>query len=146
MIEKANLRDLKSLDTLERELFFNDPFCLSKLSFKYHILKNSLYKIEIDNEIVGYILWLERKKYFRLYSIAIKSAYQNQGLAKKLLEYSFEKLQDNNKNFTLEVRVSNTNAIKLYEKYDFEIKKILKDYYKTEDAYQMIRINKINNK
>ena len=139
MIEKANLSDVKALYDLEKELFPNDPFSLSKLSIRYHILRNSLYKIEINNEIAGYILWLERKKYFRLYSLAISNNFQNRGLAKKLLEYSFEKLSEKNKDFTLEVKVSNTKAIKLYEKYDFKIKKVLKDYYEKEDGYLMIK-------
>ena len=139
MIQKANLSDVKALFDLEKELFPNDPFSLSKLSIRYHILRNSLYKIEIDNVIAGYILWLERKRYFRLYSLAISNDFQNKGLAKKLLEYSFEKLNEKNKDFTLEVKVSNTNAIKLYEKYDFKIKKVLKDYYEKEDGYLMIK-------
>ena len=139
MIEKAKIEDLKAVHDLEKELFPNDPFSLSKLSIRYHILRNRLYKIQIDNKIAGYVLWLERKKYFRLYSIAISNDFQNRGLAKKLLEYSFEKLNEENKDFTLEVKVSNTNAIKLYEKYDFKIKKILKDYYEKEDGYLMIK-------
>ncbi|MBP7769533.1 MAG: GNAT family N-acetyltransferase [Aliarcobacter sp.] len=139
MIEKAKIEDLKAVHDLEKELFPNDPFSLSKLSIRYHILRNRLYKIQIDNKIAGYVLWLERKKYFRLYSIAISNDFQNRGLAKKLLEYSFEKLNEENKDFTLEVKVSNTNAIKLYEKYDFEIKKVLKNYYEKEDGYLMIK-------
>ena len=69
------------------------------------------------------------KKYFRLYSLAISNDFQNRGLAKKLLEYSFENLSKDNKDFSLEVKVSNESAINLYKKYGFEIKKVLKDYY-----------------
>ena len=34
---------------------------LSKNSFKYHILKIKFFKIELENKIIGYILWLEKK-------------------------------------------------------------------------------------
>ncbi|MFA9374808.1 MAG: GNAT family N-acetyltransferase, partial [Poseidonibacter sp.] len=84
-------------------------------------------------------LWLERKKYFRLYSLAISSKYQNKGLAKKLLDFSFRKLEKSNKSFSLEVKHSNKNAIKLYENFGFKITKVLKDYYKDEDGYLMLK-------
>ncbi|MDZ7820151.1 MAG: N-acetyltransferase [Aliarcobacter sp.] len=137
MINKANIEDLTSLYDIEREVFFNDPFSMSKSSIKYHILKNELYKIEIDGEIAGYILWLKRKKYYRLYSLAIANSFQNRGLAKKLIEYSFENLKD--KDFSLEVKVSNETAINLYKKFGFEIKKVLKDYYEDCDGYLMYK-------
>ena len=137
MITKANLEDLTSLYNLEREVFLNDSFSLSKSSIKYHILKNELYKIEIDGETAGYILWLKRKKYYRLYSLAIGNDFQNKGLAKRILEYSFEKLKD--KDFSLEVKISNEVAINLYKKFGFEIKKVLKDYYEDCDGYLMYK-------
>jgi ribosomal-protein-alanine N-acetyltransferase len=137
MIEKANLEDLSSLYTIEREVFLNDPFSMSKNSIKYHILKNELYKIEIDGVTAGYILWLKRKKYYRLYSLAIGNDFQNKGFAKRLLEYSLEKLKD--KDFSLEVKISNEVAINLYKKFGFEIKKVLKDYYEDCDGYLMYK-------
>ena len=137
MIEKANLEDLSPLYTIEREVFLNDPFSMSKNSIKYHILKNELYKIEIDGETAGYILSLKRKKYYRLYSLAIGNDFQNKGLAKRILEYSFEKLKD--KDFSLEVKISNEVAINLYKKFGFEIKKVLKDYYEDCDGYLMYK-------
>ena len=42
MIEKVKLEDLKSLFELETKVFKNDPFALSKNSFRYHILNNSI--------------------------------------------------------------------------------------------------------
>ena len=139
MIRIANLEDLASLFDIESEVFSNDPFSMTKESIRYHILRNRLYIVEIDNIMAGYILWLERKKYFRLYSLAISNDFQNRGLAKKLLEYSFEKLSNDNKDFSLEVKVLNESAINLYKKYGFEIKKVLKDYYEQCDGYLMYK-------
>ena len=135
MIEKAKLEDLKSLYELETKVFKNDPFALSKNLFRYHILNNSIFKIVVGNEIAGYILWLERKSYYRLYSLAINDKFQGLGLASKLLEYSFSELK--NKGFSLEVKVKNEKAVKLYEKFGFTIKKVLKDYYDECDGYLM---------
>jgi ribosomal-protein-alanine N-acetyltransferase len=139
MIRVSNLEDLASLYNIERDVFPNDPFSMTKESIRYHILRNRLYIVEINNIVAGYILWLERKKYFRLYSLAISNDFQNRGLAKKLLEYSFEKLSNDNKDFSLEVKVSNESAINLYKKYGFEIKKVLKDYYEQCDGYLMYK-------
>lgn len=139
MIEKAKLEDLISLYNIEKEVFINDPFALNKKAIKYHILKNRLYKIVYDGKIAGYILWLERKKYFRLYSLAIGSNFQNKGLAKKLLEFSFEELSDKEKDYSLEVKKSNEGAINLYKKFGFEVNKVLKDYYEKEDGYLMLK-------
>lgn len=135
MITQATPEDLNRLYDLEKEIFKNDTFALKKESIKYHLQRNIIYKIEVDNKLVGYILWLNRKKYFRLYSLAISKAYQNQGLAKQLLDYSFEHLKE--KSFSLEVKVSNIGAIKLYEKFGFKIKKVLENYYDNEDGYLM---------
>lgn len=137
MIILAKLEDLKSLCEIENSVFENDPFALSKSSFKYHLQRNIVYKIEIENKIAGYILWLKRKRYYRLYSLAICSDFQGLGLASKLLEYSFENLKE--KDFSLEVKVSNTKAIKLYEKYDFKIKKNLPRYYEDSDGFLMYK-------
>lgn len=135
MITQATPEDLNRLYDLEKEIFKNDTFALKKESIKYHLQRNIIYKIEVNNKLVGYILWLNRKKYFRLYSLAISKAYQNQGLAKQLLDYSFEHLKE--KSFSLEVKVSNIGAIKLYEKFGFKIKKVLENYYDNEDGYLM---------
>ena len=137
MIKKAKKENLKDLYDLEKKVFQNDPFALTKNAFRYHILKNNLYIFEKDEKIVGYILWLERKNYYRLYSLAVDSSFQGLGIASRLLEYSFEKLR--NKNFSLEVKIKNIKAIKLYEKYGFKIKKVLKDYYEDSDGYLMIK-------
>jgi ribosomal-protein-alanine N-acetyltransferase len=137
MITHATLSDLNYLYDLEQEVFKNDVFALSKESIKYHLKRNLIFKIEINGVITGYVLWLNRKKYFRLYSLAISKKFQNQGLAKQLLDYCFEHLQE--KSFSLEVRVSNIGAIKLYEKCGFKIKKVLENYYEIEDGYLMVK-------
>lgn len=137
MITFAKLEDLKSLCEVESSVFKNDPFALSKSSFKYHLQKNIIYIIVVEDKIAGYILWLKRKRYYRLYSLAIYSDFQGLGLASKLLEYSFENLRE--KDFSLEVKVSNTKAIKLYEKYNFKIKKNLPHYYEDSDGFLMYK-------
>ena len=72
-----------------------------------------------------------------LLNIIVKPKYQNQGIGIVLLKYIIDNKQD--KKIMLEVRSKNINAIKLYQKYDFKIINIRKNYYKDDDAIIMER-------
>jgi ribosomal-protein-alanine N-acetyltransferase len=135
MIEIATTKDLNTLFDIENRVFANDSFALSKNSLRYHLSNNIVYKIKQDEKIAGYILWLKRKDYYRLYSLAIHPDFRGLGLASRLLEYSLENLDK--EKFSLEVKVSNLDAIRLYKKFGFKVSKILKDYYEDSDGYLM---------
>ncbi|RXJ67739.1 GNAT family N-acetyltransferase [Halarcobacter ebronensis] len=134
-IEKATKSDVKTLFEIEKNVFLGDSMALDLSSFYYHVKKNNLYKVVIENKIAGYILWLNRKHFYRLYSLAILDEFRGLGIASKLLEFSLEKLKD--KNMQLEVRKSNFKAIKLYEKFGYKVAKELRDYYEDEDGLLM---------
>lgn len=70
-------------------------------------------------------------------NIIVKPEYQNQGIGSVLLKYIIDNKQD--KKIMLEVKSKNINAIKLYQKYDFKIINIRKNYYKDDDAIIMER-------
>lgn len=72
-----------------------------------------------------------------LLNIIVKPEYQNQGIGSVILKYIIDNKQD--KKIMLEVRSKNINAIKLYQKYDFKIINIRKNYYKDDDAIIMER-------
>ena len=72
-----------------------------------------------------------------LLNIIVKPEYQNQGIGSVLLKYIIDNKQE--KKIMLEVRSKNINAIKLYQKYDFKIINIRKNYYKDDDAIIMER-------
>lgn len=72
-----------------------------------------------------------------LLNIIVKQEFQNQGIGSILLKYIIDNKQD--KKIMLEVRSKNINAIKLYQKYDFKIINIRKNYYKDDDAIIMER-------
>jgi ribosomal-protein-alanine N-acetyltransferase len=135
MIEIATTKDLNTLFDIENRVFANDSFALSKNSLRYHLSNNIVYKIKQDEKIAGYILWLKRKDYYRLYSLAIHPDFRGLGLASRLLEYSLENLDK--EKFSLEVKVSNLDAIRLYKKFGFKVSRILKDYYEDIDGYLM---------
>ncbi len=136
MIIQATSEHLKSLFVLENELFSANDFPISRGSFYYHIKHNTLYIYIHEHKIVGYILWLKRKKYYRLYSLGVAKEFRSLGVAGALLEHSFKHL--NAPVYTLEVKTTNSSAIGLYEKYGFTKQKILTKYYPGQiDGYFM---------
>lgn len=90
-----------------------------------------------NNNIEGFIHTQNGLDIIDLLNIIVKPEYQNQGIGSVLLKYLIDNKQD--KKIMLEVRSKNINAIKLYQKYDFKIINIRKNYYKDDDAIIMER-------
>jgi len=105
---------------------------------------------EIEKKLVGYIMCkieygfsnfkkLGFVKKGHVVSIAVLPERRNKGIGRALVEESLlgVKLKKADELY-LEVRCSNNEAIKLYEKLEFVIKQRLKAYYRDgEDAYLM---------
>jgi ribosomal-protein-alanine N-acetyltransferase len=140
MIIRATTEHLNALVALENTLFSKDDFPMSRGSFYYHIKRNDLFVYMHDNKLAAYILWLKRKKYYRLYSLGVAIHLRGTGVAQELLGYSFDHLKVSI--FTLEVKTTNHSAITLYEKFGFRKQKILKSYYPNNyDGYLMRKQN-----
>lgn len=105
---------------------------------------------EVEKKLVGYIMCkieygfsnfkkLGFVKKGHVVSVAVLPEYRNKGIGKALVEESIAgvKLKKSDELY-LEVRCSNTDAIRLYEKLGFSTKQRLKAYYRDgEDAYLM---------
>lgn len=105
---------------------------------------------EIEKRLVGYIMCkieygfsnfkkLGFVKKGHVVSIAVLPDYRQKGIGRALVEESIAgvKLKKSDELY-LEVRCSNSEAIRLYEKLGFVIKQRLKTYYRDgEDAYLM---------
>lgn len=105
---------------------------------------------ELNNEIVGYIMCkiefgfsnfkrLGFVKKGHVVSIAVNEEHRGKKLGRSLMEEAISAMiLKNCDEVYLEVRVSNTPAIKLYESLSFVIKGRLRGYYRDgEDAYLM---------
>lgn len=104
---------------------------------------NSKYLVaKIDNEIVGFAGIIPVLDEADISNIVVNKNYRNQKIGSLLLEALFDlaislKIQKIN----LEVRKSNVPAIKLYEKYGFEVCGVRKNYYSNiEDAILMKKV------
>lgn len=139
--EVNDVSDFKEIILLEEKAFAY-PYSLElfEYDFLYHPF-SKYFKLLFYEKIIGYCgLWLIDDS-CQITTIAIDPSYQGQGFGKIILEYIFDYLRKQNcQDITLEVRISNTKAIKLYERFGFEIVSIRKKYYENgEDAYLMYK-------
>ncbi len=149
------LRRFNSSD-LERVMYINRA-CLPENYSSFFFL--DLYKrypetfrvAEEKGEVVGYVmcriekglpgLGIGIRKRGHVISIAVLPEHQRQGVGYALMQEAMRSmLLYNSKECFLEVRASNTPAVRLYKKMRFEIRRTLRRYYSDgEDAYMMAR-------
>lgn len=125
---------------------YSDYFYESLLSE----LPESFIVAEIDKKLVGYIMCkieygfsnfkkLGFVKKGHVVSVAVLEEYRKKGIGRVLVEEAMAGIKiKKSDELYLEVRCSNNEAVRLYEKIGFIIKQRLKAYYRDgEDAYLM---------
>ena len=134
MISKLTKEEVQ--EVIQLATMLNPNF--SKLFHIENLNPNETIYIYKENNInKGFIHIQNGLDIIDLLNIIVKPKYQNQGIGSVLLKYIIDNKQD--KKIMLEVRSKNINAIKLYQKYDFKIINIRKNYYKDDDAIIMER-------
>lgn len=142
-IQPMKLADLNQVLKIERESF-STPW--STKSFKKELTRNPYAKYLVGKkagEVVGYIgAWIVLNE-SHITTLAVASEYRRQKIAKCLLIELFSQFKRHRvEKVTLEVRVSNQAARKLYRGYGFEEIGIKEAYYQNnqEDAVMMRKI------
>lgn len=95
-----------------------------------------------DGDLVGYAVVSRYVDAWHVMNVAVAPPYRRRGIARVLLERLFEITgEDPRRGHTLEVRVSNAEAIRLYERLGFERRGLRRGYYtdNREDALIMWR-------
>jgi ribosomal protein S18 acetylase RimI-like enzyme len=96
--------------------------------------KNS-FVVTYSEEIIGYITCDDKGL---IYSFAVMLNHRRQGWGRKLLTTCIDHMRKKKINMSLNVRVGNIPAIKLYEELGFKKISISKEYYgDKEDAHFM---------
>jgi len=143
-IDLMNKTDLPEVLDIERESFpspWTEGMFTRELNSTHSVCLAARINVEGKSVIVvAYIIfWLVADE-VHLHNLAVKKEYRRQGLAFNLMEAMAEIAGKNEiTDQTLEVRKSNTEAIKLYEKCGFVVKGIRPLYYTDthEDALIM---------
>lgn len=149
-IERARYEDLGVVKALNEMLLpENYPFYFYETLYRDY--GDAFYVARVGGEIVGYVMCRVEKEFrleipFRfdrvghIVSIAVKPEYRGMGIGRSLMEAAIKALRERYgvKYVYLEVRVSNTGAIRFYERLGFRIVKRVGGYYRDgEDAYIM---------
>lgn len=139
LIRRMEQKDLEQVLSIENEIF--------ESPWKFHDFENSMTNpqniylvVEEDEEIIAYCgLWGVAGE-GQIYNVAVKEKFRNNHIALSMLKelISLGK-QEELSAFTLEVRISNESAIKLYHNLGFKDVGIRKNFYENpkEDAIIM---------
>jgi ribosomal-protein-alanine N-acetyltransferase len=136
--------DLANLDAIEKIEQRAYPTPWSRSLFASELAKpTSICLGAFENDrLVGYTINSRYVDAWHIMNVAVDPDYQHRGIATALLTRLFELTAgDERRGYTLEVRVSNQDAIDLYEKLGFESRGIRRGYYtdNREDALIMWR-------
>ncbi|TML13269.1 MAG: ribosomal-protein-alanine N-acetyltransferase [Actinobacteria bacterium] len=142
-LRKLKLRDLSAIEEIERASY---PTPWSRSMFAGELAKpSSICLGAVDgerDELVGYLIISRYVDAWHVMNIAVAPAHRRKGIARALMERLFEiTARDARRGYTLEVRVSNDAAIRLYEALGFRARGIRRGYYtdNREDALIMWR-------
>lgn len=140
-IERMKAADIDSVIAIEEKAYGKHHW--SKESF-FNELSNELARyycaFNTDGELVGYAGSWEILEETHITNIAVSEDFRRKHIGEALLNAIIQECINNLvKYITLEVRVSNTPAISLYEKYGFRSLGTRKGYYQdnNEDALIM---------
>jgi ribosomal-protein-alanine N-acetyltransferase len=161
-LRRLEPRDLDTVEDIEQASY---PTPWSRSMFAAELRKPSSVAIAAHletGELVGYAFISRYVDAWHVMNVAVTAAHRRRGIASALLERLFEvtssderrgiatallgrlfevAASDPRRGYTLEVRVSNTEAIRLYERLGFESRGIRRGYYtdNREDALIMWR-------
>ena len=139
MIREMRIEDIREVVRIEEEIFSN-PW--SEKSFQDALTsKDNIYLVAVlEGEVAGYCgIWTSYDT-ADLCNIAVTAKYRKRGIAGKLLHEAVNLTAGREvERILLEVRESNTAAIALYKKFQFQKIGVRRGYYSApkEDAVLM---------
>lgn len=131
--------DVSQVSQLEQK-YFSLPWSYESILREVKNPHSLFCVAEQDGHIVGYGGMLLIAEEGDITNIVVEEAFRGQGLGRKLMEFLlWEGQQSGIREFTLEVRVSNESAIRLYRSLGFSSEGIRPKFYAQpeEDAYIM---------
>jgi [ribosomal protein S18]-alanine N-acetyltransferase len=142
LLRRLSLVDLAAIERIERRAY---PTPWSRSMFAGELAKRSsicLGAVDADagEILVAYLIISRYADAWHVMNVAVHEDYRGHGIATKLLNHLFEvTADDDERGYTLEVRVSNHAAIRLYEKLGFVARGVRRGYYtdNREDALIM---------
>ena len=140
-VRRLQLRDLSAIEKIERSSY---PTPWSRSMFAGELAKPSSICLGAfaEQRLVGYLIASRYVDAWHVMNVAVGPLDRRTGIASTLLRELFDLTrEDDRRGYTLEVRVSNTGAIALYQRLGFETRGVRRGYYtdNREDALIMWR-------
>jgi ribosomal-protein-alanine N-acetyltransferase len=141
-IRRLTLADLAAIERIEQRAY---PTPWSRSMFAGELAKTSsiclgAFDADAEEALVAYLIISRYSDAWHVMNVAVHDDYRGQGVATLLLNRLFElTAADDRRGYTLEVRVSNAAAIRLYERHGFVARGVRRGYYtdNREDALIM---------
>lgn len=141
-LRRLELSDLDAIERIEKASY---PTPWSRSMFASELAKPSSLSFGAVDEagtLVGYLVLSRYVDAWHVMNVAVAPDRRRQGVASTLLRRLLDLTRgDGQRGYTLEVRVSNVGAIRLYEQFGFRPKGVRRGYYtdNREDALIMWR-------
>lgn len=138
MIRSAVVMDIPRINELGELLHSN----FSRVYNINEMLNDGYSKVivfENEEKIIGFIIATYLIDTCDILSLVVDLDYRRKGVASNLIAYLIGEADENLKLMTLEVATKNEAALKLYEKFGFEVVYKREKYYDNDDAYLMAR-------
>jgi [ribosomal protein S18]-alanine N-acetyltransferase len=139
-IRRLTYADLPQVIAIERRAF-PTPWSLAMFVLELSKPSGICLAALIEERLVGYLVCSRYDTIWHLMNVAVDDRLRRQGIATTLLERLFEMGDRPSEQYTLEVRTSNEDAIRLYERFRFRTAGRRRAYYhdNREDALIMWR-------
>jgi [ribosomal protein S18]-alanine N-acetyltransferase len=139
-IRRLTYADLPQVIAIERRAF-PTPWSLAMFVLELSKPSGICLAALIEERLVGYLVCSRYDTVWHLMNIAVDDRLRRQGIATAMLERLFELADKPSEQYTLEVRTSNEDAIRLYERFGFRTAGRRRAYYhdNREDALIMWR-------
>jgi ribosomal-protein-alanine N-acetyltransferase len=138
-IKRLTYGDLPHVIAIERRAF---PAPWSLAMFVLELSKPASICVGAlgDGELQGYLICSRYHTVWHVMNLAVDIEHRRLGIASRLIEYLFAEAGEEER-YTLEVRVSNAEAIRMYESFGFRSAGVRRRYYhdNNEDALIMWR-------
>jgi [ribosomal protein S18]-alanine N-acetyltransferase len=140
-IRRLSYSDLPQVISIERRSF-PTPWSLAMFVLELSKPSGICLAAVVDGRLAGYLVCSRYDTVWHLMNVAVDPDRRRQGIATALLNALFETADEPGEQYTLEVRVSNAEAIVLYERFGFRSAGIRPGYYhdNREDAVVMWRV------
>ena len=137
-IEKFEKKHLEQVVSISQNIFESG---WTQKQFEQELSKpNSANFVLTDqDEVIGFIFTSVNFETLEILDLGIAKRYQGHGYAKLLVQQVLDFCEDNAvEKVFLEVNTNNTRANNLYKSFGFQINRVRKNYYGSDDCIEMI--------